>query len=81
MRPLMARRSSSRECVSYVLVGLCEDNQNLVGCQVLVQKGDICDNLVSSITVVTVKVYNKTISISREHRGKIMIDEQLVNLP
>ncbi|XP_068855947.1 IgGFc-binding protein-like isoform X2 [Aphelocoma coerulescens] len=67
-------------CV-YLLVGLCEDTQNLVGFQVLVQNGHQRDNLMSSIAVVTVKVYNKTISISREHPGKIMIDEQLVNLP
>lgn len=60
-------------CVSYLLVGLCEETQNLVGCQVLVQKGNLSDSLVSSITVVTVKVYNKTISISREHPGKIMV--------
>ncbi|NXB42352.1 FCGBP protein, partial [Leucopsar rothschildi] len=67
-------------CV-YLLVGLCEDTQNLVGFQVLVQNGHWSDNVMLSIAVVTVRVYNKTISISREHPGKIMIDEQLVNLP
>ncbi|RMC09520.1 hypothetical protein DUI87_13672 [Hirundo rustica rustica] len=67
-------------CV-YLLVGLCEDTPNLVGFQVLVQNGHRSDNLMSSIAMVTVKVYNKTISISREHPGKIMIDQQLVNLP
>ncbi|NWI07999.1 FCGBP protein, partial [Tichodroma muraria] len=67
-------------CV-YLLVGLCEDTPNLVGFQVLVQNGHRGDNLLSFIAVVTVKVYNKTISISREHPGKITIDEQLVNLP
>ncbi|CAN8217949.1 unnamed protein product [Coccothraustes coccothraustes] len=65
----------------YLLVGLCENTQNLVGFQVLVQNGHQSDNLMSSIAMVTVKVYNKTISISREHPGKIMIDKQLVNLP
>uniref|UniRef100_A0A8C5U0J2 VWFD domain-containing protein n=1 Tax=Malurus cyaneus samueli TaxID=2593467 RepID=A0A8C5U0J2_9PASS len=63
-------------CV-YLFVGLCEDTQNLVGFQVLVENGHQGDKLMSAITVVTVKVYNKTISISREHPGKIM----LVNLP
>ncbi|RMB97554.1 hypothetical protein DUI87_25918 [Hirundo rustica rustica] len=58
-------------CV-YLLVGLCEDTQNLVGFQVLVQNGHRSDNLMSSITMVTVKVYNKPISISREHPRKIM---------
>ncbi|XP_058716079.1 IgGFc-binding protein-like isoform X1 [Poecile atricapillus] len=58
-------------CV-YLLVGLCEDTQNLVGFQVLVQNGHQSDNLTSSIAVVTVKVYNKTISINRDHPGKIM---------
>lgn len=58
---------------TYLLVGLCEDTQNLVGFQVLVQNGHRNDNLMSSIAVVTVQVYNKTITISREHPGKIMV--------
>ncbi|NXP27814.1 FCGBP protein, partial [Scytalopus superciliaris] len=67
-------------CV-YLFVGLCEDTPNLVGFQVLVQNGRRGNRLLSTIAMVTVKVYNKTIGISREHPGKIMIDERLVSLP
>ncbi|XP_064499952.1 IgGFc-binding protein-like isoform X1 [Pseudopipra pipra] len=67
-------------CV-YLFVGLCEDNPNLVGFQVLVQNGRQGDRRLLAIAMVTVKVYNKTIGISREQPGKIMIDERLVNLP
>lgn len=44
-----------------------------MGFQVLVQNGHWSDNLMSSIAMVTVKVYNKTIIISREHHGKITV--------
>ncbi|XP_071435827.1 IgGFc-binding protein [Pithys albifrons albifrons] len=67
-------------CV-YLFAGLCEGIPNLVGFQVLVQNGHWHDKLLSTIAMVTVKVYNKTIRISWEHPGKIMINEQLVNLP
>ncbi|NWR38276.1 FCGBP protein, partial [Tachuris rubrigastra] len=67
-------------CV-YLFVGLCEDTPNLVGFQVLVQNGHQGDGHLLAIAVVTVQVYNKTIGISREQPGKIMVDERLVNLP
>ncbi|NXH74699.1 FCGBP protein, partial [Hydrobates tethys] len=65
----------------YQFVGLCEKSQGLVDFQVLVQNGRRDDESLSSIALVTVKVYDKNIVISREHPGKIMIDDQLVNLP
>ncbi|NXQ88521.1 FCGBP protein, partial [Nyctibius grandis] len=65
----------------YQLVGLCKESQGLVDFQVLVQNGRHNDELLASIARVMVKVYEKTIGISQEHPGKIMIDDQLVNLP
>lgn len=70
MRPLVKGGSSSRGCLSYLLVGLCEDTQNLLGFQVLVQNGLQSNNLMLSIAMVTVNIYNKAISISREHHWK-----------
>ncbi|NXK01259.1 FCGBP protein, partial [Corythaixoides concolor] len=67
-------------CV-YQLAGLCQKSRGLVDFQVLVQNGRHDDNLLSSIALVVVKVYGKTVAISREHPGKITVDEQLVNLP
>ncbi|NXX56649.1 FCGBP protein, partial [Scopus umbretta] len=65
----------------YQFTGLCKKSQGLVDFQVLVQNGRQHDELLSSIALVTVKVYGKNIVISQEHPGKIMINDQLVNLP
>ncbi|NWS78666.1 FCGBP protein, partial [Crotophaga sulcirostris] len=66
----------------YQLAGLCQESQDLENFQVLVQNGHQEDEeVLSSIAVVVVKVYEKTIAISRERPGKVMVDDQLVNLP
>ncbi|XP_075594390.1 IgGFc-binding protein-like [Balearica regulorum gibbericeps] len=65
----------------YQFAGLCKKNQGLVDFQVLVQNGRQDDKPLSSIAVVTIKVYGKIIVISQEHPGKITIDDRLVNLP
>ncbi|NXL54621.1 FCGBP protein, partial [Podilymbus podiceps] len=65
----------------YQFTGLCEKNRGLVDFQVLVQNGHQDDELLSSIALVMVKVYGKTIVISQEHPSKITLDDQLVNLP
>ncbi|KAF1495636.1 IgGFc-binding protein, partial [Pygoscelis antarcticus] len=65
----------------YQFTGLCKKSQGLVDFQVLVQNGHWDDKFLSSIALVTVKVYSKNIVIRQEHPGKIMIDDQLVNLP
>ncbi|XP_057286893.1 IgGFc-binding protein-like [Pezoporus wallicus] len=64
----------------YQLAGLCEASQELVDFQVLVQNGHEEDAL-SSIALVMVEVYGKTIAVKREHPGKVMINDRLVNLP
>ncbi|NXK15338.1 FCGBP protein, partial [Herpetotheres cachinnans] len=65
----------------YQFTGLCKKTQGLVNFQVLVQNGFQDAELLSSITLVMVKVYGKNIVISQEHPGKITINDQLVNLP
>ncbi|KAF1665243.1 IgGFc-binding protein, partial [Aptenodytes patagonicus] len=65
----------------YQFTGLCKKSQGLVEFQVLVQNGHKDDKSLSSIALVTVKVYSKNIVISQKHPGKIMINDQLVNLP
>ncbi|NWH61356.1 FCGBP protein, partial [Geococcyx californianus] len=65
----------------YQLVGLCQKSQDLEDFQVLVQNGRHDEELLSSIAVVTVKVYGKTIVLAQEHPGKVAVDEQLANLP
>ncbi|XP_075346839.1 IgGFc-binding protein [Mycteria americana] len=65
----------------YQLAGLCKKSRGLVDFQVLVQNGHQDDKTLSSIALVMVKVYGQNIVISQEHPGKIMINDQLVNLP
>ncbi|NWW84806.1 FCGBP protein, partial [Rhynochetos jubatus] len=65
----------------YQFTGLCKKSQGLVDFQVLVQNGRQDEELLSSISLVMVKVYGKNIVISQEHPSKITIDDQLVNLP
>ncbi|NXL68916.1 FCGBP protein, partial [Chordeiles acutipennis] len=66
----------------YQLVGLCEKNQDLVDFQVLIQNGHHQgDEVLASIVLVMVKVYEKNIVISQEHPGKVTINDHLVNLP
>ncbi|NXU24505.1 FCGBP protein, partial [Thalassarche chlororhynchos] len=65
----------------YQFAGLCEKSQGLVDFQVLVQNGHQDDEPLFPIALVTVKVYDRNIVISQKHPGKIMINDQLVNLP
>lgn len=63
----------------YQLAGLCETSQELVDFQVLVQNGHEEDAL-SSIALVMVKVYGKTIVVKRDHPGKVMVGLVAVSL-
>ncbi|NXH14497.1 FCGBP protein, partial [Bucco capensis] len=67
-------------CV-YQMVGLCKKSQELVDFQVLVQNGEQGEDLLASITGVTLKVYNKTIVISQENPNRVMLNHHLTNLP
>lgn len=65
----------------YQFAGLCQKNQGLVDFQVLVQNGRQDKELLASVALVMVKVYGKTIVISQEHPGKIMVSLANVSLP
>ncbi|XP_010003369.1 PREDICTED: IgGFc-binding protein-like, partial [Chaetura pelagica] len=67
-------------CV-YQLVGLCRKSRGLVDFQVLVQNGHQDKHFLASIAVVMVKVYGQTIVISQENPGKVLVNDQLANLP
>nr|XP_038028058.1 IgGFc-binding protein isoform X2 [Anas platyrhynchos] len=67
-------------CV-YQFTGLCKKTQDLVDFQVLVQNGQHNNQLLSSIALVKVKVYGKSIVISQKDPNKITVNNQLANLP
>ncbi|KAI6059426.1 IgGFc-binding protein [Aix galericulata] len=67
-------------CV-YQFTGLCKKTQDLVDFQVLVQNGQHNSQLLSSIALVKVKVYGKSIVISKKDPNKITVNNQLANLP
>lgn len=59
-------------CV-YQFTGLCKKTQDLVDFQVLVQNGQHNSQLLSSIALVKVKVYGKSIVISKKDPNKITV--------
>ncbi|KAM9168752.1 IgGFc-binding protein-like [Mergus octosetaceus] len=67
-------------CV-YQFTGLCKKTQDLVDFQVLVQNGQHNNQLLSSIALIKVKVYGKSIVISKKDPNKITVNNQLANLP
>uniref|UniRef100_A0A3B4ULI5 VWFD domain-containing protein n=1 Tax=Seriola dumerili TaxID=41447 RepID=A0A3B4ULI5_SERDU len=67
-------------CV-YQLVSLCSNNPELVPFEVLVQNDHRGSKVVSYTKLVEVKVYSLSIVITRTHKGLIMVNNELVNLP
>ncbi|XP_067094200.1 IgGFc-binding protein [Osmerus mordax] len=67
-------------CV-YQLAGLCSSDPGLVPFQVLVQNDFRGSRVVSYTKLVEVKVYSQTISISKEYKGQVMVNGELLNLP
>ncbi|XP_073179617.1 IgGFc-binding protein-like [Lepidochelys kempii] len=65
----------------YQFAGLCNNNQDLVDFQVLVQNDHRGSQVVSFTKVVQVKVYEVDIVISRENPGRVMVNSVLINLP
>uniref|UniRef100_A0A8C2STI4 VWFD domain-containing protein n=1 Tax=Coturnix japonica TaxID=93934 RepID=A0A8C2STI4_COTJA len=64
----------------YQLVGVCKKSEGLVDFQVLVQNGLKDGGSPSSITLIRVKLYGKSITISRDP-SKITVNDRSVNLP
>ncbi|XP_069394027.1 IgGFc-binding protein isoform X1 [Paralichthys olivaceus] len=67
-------------CV-YQLVALCSNNPDLVPFEVLVQNDHRGSKVVSYTKLVEVKVYSLSIVITKTHKGLIMVNNELLNLP
>ncbi|XP_059575337.1 IgGFc-binding protein [Alligator mississippiensis] len=65
----------------YQLAGTCSPNPKLVPFTVKVENNNRGNNLVSFTKVVTLEVYNLTISLSQEYPQKIQVDGVFVDLP
>ncbi|XP_053183557.1 IgGFc-binding protein, partial [Scomber japonicus] len=67
-------------CV-YQLAALCSKNPELVPFEVLVQNDHRGSKVVSYTKLVEVKVFSLSIVITKTHKGLIMLNNELVNLP
>ncbi|XP_058503787.1 IgGFc-binding protein-like [Solea solea] len=67
-------------CV-YQLVALCSKRPELVPFEILVQNDHRGSKAVSFTKLVEIKVYSLSIVITRTHTGRIMVNNELVNLP
>ncbi|KAM9852132.1 IgGFc-binding protein [Aulostomus maculatus] len=67
-------------CV-YQLVALCSEDPELEPFEVLVQNDHRGSKVVSYTKLVEIKVFSLNIVITRTHKGLIMVNNELVNLP
>ncbi|NXR63535.1 FCGBP protein, partial [Rhadina sibilatrix] len=67
-------------CV-YLLAGLCSTDPTLIPFAVTVENNHRGSHLVSFTKVVTMEVYNMTLSLSQEHPQKVKVNGVLLDLP
>ncbi|XP_066196418.1 IgGFc-binding protein-like [Sylvia atricapilla] len=67
-------------CV-YLLAGLCSTDPTLIPFAVTVENNHRGNHLVSFTKVVTMEVYNMTLSLSQEHPQKVKVNGVLLDLP
>ncbi|XP_044291081.1 IgGFc-binding protein-like [Varanus komodoensis] len=65
----------------YQLAGTCSDDPNLTPFSVTVENNNRGSKAVSFTKVVTLEVYNMTLSLSQEHPQKFKVNEVFVDLP
>ncbi|KAF7242406.1 IgGFc-binding protein [Varanus komodoensis] len=65
----------------YQLAGTCSDNPNLTPFSVMVENNHRGSKVVSYTKVVTLEVYNMTISLSQEYPNKIQVNGVFVDVP
>ncbi|XP_026558170.1 IgGFc-binding protein-like isoform X2 [Pseudonaja textilis] len=67
-------------CV-YQMVGVCSEDSRLTPFSVIVENNNRGNKAVSFTKVVTLEVYNMTLSLSQEHPRKIQVNGVLMDLP
>uniref|UniRef100_A0A8C3F1G4 VWFD domain-containing protein n=1 Tax=Chrysemys picta bellii TaxID=8478 RepID=A0A8C3F1G4_CHRPI len=65
----------------YQLAGRCQEREELVDFQVLVQNDHRSHRAVSFIKAVEVRVYGLNITVSRDYPGRFLLNGSLINLP
>ncbi|XP_074837549.1 IgGFc-binding protein-like [Carettochelys insculpta] len=65
----------------YQLAGRCQDREELVDFQVLVQNANKGFQAVSYTRAVEVRVYGMNITLSRDYPGRVLVNGVLINLP
>ncbi|KAK7886664.1 hypothetical protein WMY93_026285 [Mugilogobius chulae] len=75
------RRYNFQGTCVYQLAALCSNDPELVPFEVNVQNDNRGSKVVSYTKLVEIKVFSLSIVITRTHKGRIMVNNELVNIP